>query len=59
MPRVLKCVFIDTVNINVMQMESESNEFDHLLCEDIEDYVKCEQHCLCIINKVADTKKLY
>lgn len=56
---MLKCVFIDTVNINVMQMESESNEFDHLLCEDIEDYVKCEQHCLCIINKVADTKKLY
>jgi hypothetical protein len=56
---MLKCVFVDTIYMNVMQVESESKDCDYLLCEDIEDYVKYEQHGLCIINKVTEEDLSY
>jgi hypothetical protein len=51
---LLKSVFIDTAYMNVMQLESESEGPDYMLCDSIEDYVKYEQHRLCIINRVQE-----
>ncbi len=52
-------MFVDTEYMNVMQVESEFNGFDYLLCEDIDDYVKYEQHRSCIINKVTEEDLSY
>ncbi len=52
--QVLKSVFIDTVYMNVMQLESESEGPDYMLCDSIEDYVKYEQHHSCIIDRVQE-----
>jgi hypothetical protein len=51
---MLKSVFIDTVYMNVMQLESESEGPDYMLCDSIEDYVKYEQHRSCIIDRVQE-----
>jgi hypothetical protein len=51
---MLKTVFIDTVYMNVMQLETESEGPDYMLCESIEDYMKYEQHRLCLINRVQE-----
>jgi hypothetical protein len=51
---VLKTVFIDTVYMNVMQLESESEGPDYMLCESIEDYMKYEQHSSCLVNRVQE-----
>ncbi len=51
---VLKSVFIDTVYMNVMQLESEFEGPDYMLCDSIEDYMKYEQHRSCIINRVQE-----
>ncbi len=51
---VLKSVFMDTVYMNVIQLKSESEGPDYMLCDSIEDSVKCEQHRSCIINRVQE-----
>jgi hypothetical protein len=51
---MLKSVFIDTVYMNVMQLESEFEGPDYMLCDSIEDYMKYEQHRSCIINRVQE-----
>ncbi len=47
-------MFIDIVYMNVMQLESESEGPDYMLCDSIEDYVKYEQHRSCIIGRVQE-----
>jgi hypothetical protein len=51
---MLKTVFIDTVYMNVMQLESESEGPDYMVCESIEDYMKYEQHRSCLVNRVQE-----
>ena len=51
---VLKCVFIDTIYMNVMRMESEYEGPDYLVCDSIEEYIRFEQHHLNLTHKVRE-----
>jgi hypothetical protein len=55
---ILKNVFIDTVYMNDMRLESECEGPDYMLCDDIDECVKFELHCSNIVQRVISGRKL-
>jgi hypothetical protein len=51
---LLKSVFIDTIYMNVMRIESEYEGPDYMLCDDIDECVKVELHPLNIVHRVIE-----
>ena len=50
---LLKTMLVDTVYLNVMKVESESIGPEYLLCNDIDEYIKFEQHRLNVVHRVT------
>jgi hypothetical protein len=51
---VLKCVFVDTVYMNVMRMNTEYEGLNYLVCDSIEEYLRFEQHRSCLVSRVNE-----
>ena len=51
---ILKNVFIDTVYMNDMRLESECEGPDYMLCDDIDECVKFELHRSNIVHRVIE-----
>jgi hypothetical protein len=49
---VLKCMFVDTVYMNVMRINSEYEGPNYLVCDSIEEYLRFEQHRSCLVSRV-------
>ena len=46
-------MLVDTVYLNVMKLDSESLGPEYLLCDDIDEYVKFEQHRSNVVHRVT------
>jgi hypothetical protein len=51
---MLKCMFVDSVYMNVMRINSEYEGLNYLVCDSIEEYLRFEQHCLCLVSRVNE-----
>jgi hypothetical protein len=49
---MLKCMFVDTVYMNVMRINSEYEGPNYLVCDSIEEYLRFEQHRSCLVSRV-------
>jgi hypothetical protein len=47
---LLKCMFIDTVYMNVMRVDTPN----YLICDDIEEYLRFEQHRSSVVQQVRE-----
>ncbi len=51
---LLKCMFVDTVYMNVMQVDTAYEGPNYLMCDDIEEYLRFEQHRLSVVQRVRE-----
>ncbi len=47
-------MFIDTVYMNVMWINTEYEGLNYLVCDSIEEYLRFEQHRLCLVSRVNE-----
>ncbi len=51
---MLKCVFVDTVYMNVMHINTQYEGPNYLVCDSIEEYLRFEQHRSCLVSRVNE-----
>jgi hypothetical protein len=51
---VLKSVFIDTIYMNVMRLQSEYEGPDYVLCDSIEECMRFESHCSNLAQRIIE-----
>jgi hypothetical protein len=51
---LLKCVFVDTVYMNVMRINTQYEGPNYLVCDSIEEYLRFEQHRSCLVARVNE-----
>jgi hypothetical protein len=51
---MLKCVFVDTVYMNVMRINTQYEGPNYLVCDSIEEYLRFEQHRSCLVARVKE-----
>jgi hypothetical protein len=47
-------VFVDTVYMNVMRINTEYEGLNYLVCDSIEEYWRFEQHRSCLVSRVNE-----
>ncbi len=47
-------MFVDTVYMNVMQINTEHEGPNYLVCDSIEEYLRFEQHRSCLVSRVNE-----
>jgi hypothetical protein len=51
---MLKCMFVDTVYMNVMRVDTAYEGPNYLMCDDIEEYLRFEQHHSSVVQRVRE-----
>lgn len=51
---MLKCMFVDTIYMNVMRVDTAYEGPNYLVCDDIEEYLRFEQHRSSVVQRIQE-----